>query len=615
MLSLAIASAILQSQKYTVVTHPKLQSEEILDVQIAPLPSILEAFSKQSGIEIRAINPLSDIKLDIFTGKMRVGTVLAKIAETLDAEWEQTSTGFVLTQQPKAQNDERNYLQAEIDYARQNADFEIDVCRRIAQLVPPSNEQRLDPKMLAAWKEAKITGIGSGGDKNFFEDFKPASENAKRELEQATASKRQAQELRQLRVEYEALSRIAGGSPPLTKARLLSNLTGKELDAYRGGLPFACSTEGTGKTKIYAGDIIGGFVAYKDGEPSPCKAFGLTQIIPETYELAYVEYAYGDGGTGISGGSGRTSPVRGIPDLLESHPFIQSLRKWEQNSQIQTSFNQLIDSTKAKAWPSPYYVKGFRFGDHLRWLHQTTGIPIVANANRKMHKWAKLDRQFRTAGDYLTAFQKAGGGFLRKSDDFLLARTGSYWRDRQTELPESWYAKLEAQPRNDYRAYCRAALPLTRIQSMLLASRQGLLTKFDPTPFQGSILALKLIGGLTDSQVNQALKPGGLSIANMSSPQVQQVQTTILQSVLEGTFVKPDFLVEIIDKGFDPRTYIGVSFAIIPNSKTNSLVGATVVDDGNTVVQPQQNYENILMTDFVFFRNGQEIMRFHGYGA
>ncbi len=615
MLSVAIASAILQSQKYTVITHPRLQAEQSFDVQITQLPALLDTLSKSTGIEIRAVKPLYNLKLDIYTGKIKVGTVLAKIAETLNAEWEQTSTGFVLTQQPKTQNDERNYLQAEIDYARQNADFEIAVCKRIAQIVPPTTDQRMDPKMLAAWKEAKITGIGSGGDKNFFEEYKAASQNAKGELDQAIAQKKSPEELRPLRIEAEALSRIAAGSPPLIKSRLLSNLTAKELETYRSGLPFACSTEGSGKSKIYAGDIVGGFIAFKNGEPSPCKAFGLTQIIPETFELAYVEYAYGDGATGISGGAGRTSPVNGIPELLETHPFIQTLRGWEQNAQLQPSFPQLIDSTKAQSTPSPYFVKGFRFGDHLRWLHQATGLPVVAIANRKMHKWAKLERQFRTAGDYLTAFQKAGGGFFRKSGDFVLGRTGSYWRDRQTELPESWYAPLEAQPKLNYRAYCRAALPLTRIQSMLLSSREGFLTKFDPTPFQGSILALKLIGGLSDTQVNQALKPEGLSITDMSSAQVQQVQTTILQSVLEGTYVKPDFLVEIIDKGFDPRTYAGVSFAIKPGSKTNMLVGSTVVDDGQTVVQPQKDYKDIFMTDFVFTRHGQEIMRFHGYGG
>ena len=616
LVSTLVAVALLSNrQASSIVSHPKLQGKLGVEFVLSPVPEALKTLSEKTGIELKVIGPMFDLKLDIYAENEPIGVVLEKIAETLGGEWESNKTGFVLTQSATKQNNERFYLQLEEDYARRNADFEIDVCRRIAQLIPPSDQLRIDPSTLAFWKEQKLNGIAGGGDTNFFEDFIPARDNARREVEGALKQGQSLDQVRHLRIELEALTRIAKGDPPLIKSRLISKMTAKELDSYRSGVPFACSTEGKSRFKISPGDQVGSFVVYKQGEPQPAKAYGLTQIVPDTFELAYVEYTYGEGSSGISGGANKTAPVRGIPVELESHPFIKDLRTWEQNTAVQSLFLEPLKPDNAKPTASPYYVKGFRFGDHLRWLHKASGLPVVVMSDRRIHPWAKVERQFRTAGDYLAAIEKVGGGHFRRSSNFLLARNGQFWRNRKNEIPESWYARLESRQKSDYLAYCRAAVPLTRIQGMLLASRQGFLTRFDPTPYQGSMLALKMVGVLTDTQLAQALRPGGLSINDMSLSQRQQVQSTIIQSVLNGTFVQPEFLVEIIDRALDPKVYEGVSFSIIPNSKSSMMVGATRLEDGETEIQPQTDYKDILMTDFVFWRNGTQLMRFHGYGV
>lgn len=610
MLGSVVAMIVMQS---TIATHPKLQAQTSYDRALVHVPDLLKEISQQTGLDIRAANDLWDLKLDLYTTGQPIGQTLAAVAELVDGTWEPTSLGFVLKQSTKRRELEASYLKAEEDFARKNAEKEISICRRIAQLIPATEEQRIDPAILAQYRDQKVSGITMRGNKNFLEDFKPTRDDARARFESAKAKGLAKDQLEELEIEYLALDRIAKGNPPLVKSRLISQLTNKELEAYKSGLPFACSTTFEGRFRIHPSDDFGGFVSFKNGELVPTKTFGITQITPETYELVYVEYAFGENAAGISGGPERTSPVSGIPEQLESHPFIKLVRQWDQSKEARTLWTQKFGSIEKTAWPSPYFTKAFRFGDHLKWLHKTTKQSVIALSDRMMHPWLKLERPFATTGDYLQGLSAANGASIRKSGEFLLARNGQFWRKRQYELPEAWYARLEGKKNLNYRDYAKAATPLTNAQANLLNSSRGFLATFDSTPFEGALWGLKMFGSLDDAQAQRAVN-GGIGFSELNREQLALARYTIVQAVLNGNFVPESFLLEVIERGNNPATYQGMSFEVELNRQNTIMRGGYSQMDGEEVrMREDMDYKDVKMTDFSFYRNGTRILQMHGY--
>lgn len=169
--------------------------------------------------------------------------------------------------------------------------------------------------------------------------------------------------------------------------------------------------------------------------------------------------------------------------------------------------------------------------DELEMLHRATGLSIVAEAFRRMRECPS----FPTGVPLRRAWRELRMGGLRLEDGTLLLRPYDFLDQREIEPDESALRAFETSPREDAAATIDAA-------ANLYASVPVTVVPFVPDAAARRTLrflwsgnwALRIWGGLSRSERETALTPGGLSLDRVRTKARATVKDALVGAILGG---------------------------------------------------------------------------------
>jgi len=184
---------------------------------------------------------------------------------------------------------------------------------------------------------------------------------------------------------------------------------------------------------------------------------------------------------------------------LAALPFGARVLQWERRKPVSDALVD-VPVNEQEAGPTPVYsTKGVMTVDHLAWIHQTTGVPIIADSFRIPSAKRTLGRIGATAREALETIVKTDSMFLRYEQDAVLLHHGGYWRLQVSEPPEGYIQKFDEMSESgdilfDEYAIAAANWPKPCMARFIQPNR--FLAKFDIAPLQTGYFGLMGAGSL-----------------------------------------------------------------------------------------------------------------------
>jgi hypothetical protein len=561
---------------------PQLQPSKDFDVELGSLPSFLKSLSKEVGVELYNGTTLNDVKIDVFVKQQPLHKTLTHLADALDCEWVVDQGGYRLSRPNEKSSLEQRYIEAEDKLAMQKLDHQIAVLRRIGQIVPPSNESRLEMKS------------GFPDKTNAFKEWVPQYNIADQQFQAAVKRNASEVELEPLRIERDALYKVFTGSADLVMARLLTQMSDGDLKLLKAGEPFSISNQQQSKFRFSLGDDPM-FMRFDgpDGKPMEPRILTLVRVDPFSFELTSRTFSYAENSTGISGGGGRDLPFLTVPTELNEHPFMKAMNTWDQSNQFADSLKNPIGDSNLVEGPQKWWVRGYRLGDHLRWFHRATGTPVVAMSDRVMTKIYSLKVSQKTQGEHLAKLIKQVNGYAKVEDGYLKVRNGGFWRHRRLEVPESVYAPIEAASKTralTLEDYANFSKSISVQQAIRILSDLGIVKAFSGRPLTG-IVALKLYGSLSDSQRGVANQPNGLSYSNLSQEQRKLFMNALITGLFYSGGPSEVFLKSLVMNGLNDNELSKMSLRMTKTGQGSRMYGQNGGIGSTPVLVPTEHFD------------------------
>ncbi len=590
MVSILLAMAFHQG---SIRVDPRFAQPMTFDASLVPLPQLIGNISVMTGVTLKVDPLLENLKADVFLEDQSVGTTLANLADVFDLEWQASGDGYKLLPSGKAMADRTSYIDAEDQLVADVVQKQIAVYQLINNLVPTSKKpwRAKDPR---------------------FDSFIPAKNQAHRDLDSAKENGTSKEKLWDLEVTADALDKLCEGLPNLQLARIFSQMTTNDIARYRTGVPFIASNM-VGSRFIYSrGDIRPNEDIIGDIEP---KSVVFTRIDPGSKRIGFKEMTYVNNISAVGADPASHYPFEDIAPRLAKKPFAVSLTNWDQTSSLTKSMAAALvkDDSAVEGWPSTWYSKRFRLGDHLRWFHQVSGVPVIAAADRTIHPFLVLNRTAKSQGDYLNKLLGACNGFAHQSDGVLLVRDGVFWRKSAEEIPEELFAPLETQRKGKLGLadFVKFDNKISRQQAMLVQDNKGFVVNFRRDSFGEVYPILQLLGTLTPDQLEVANSKRGLTYTELAANQKDMFQFSLIEGVTGRAFISEPLLDGLASLGFD-QLKLNDMLLHIGRSRLSAIYSAvTAVEDGKQLeLIPRKNQPNRPTIDFEFGFDKRRMIKF-----
>lgn len=576
-MTLALALA-LQS---TLLTDSRLAAIQDFDDSLRQITDFCAEAEKASGVPLKVDSQVADLKVDVFVEKRPLNETLDKVAKALNCEWVKRDDGYRLEMSVPMANRERNFNTAEDEEDRKAITTYLEICKYVAQRTPGSQKMN-----------RVGTGLLSTDDRNkILDPFRIAWEDA-----QKTGDARAIADTYQ---KYLAISGAAGDPQSTGLGRMLLQLDKPGLDRFWKGEPIIASTFPNSPYKLFPSDaydnIYSSYVDRYGNQVEPPKSLcyilqydpikGEVQCSLNTFLETPKEYGGGGGSSHSGGPFGFSSTSNDVPEVLKKMPFYVDLQPWMDKDAVAAKFPQKIDNN-TKDWPSIWSSGRRRLGDHLRWLHLATGIPVVAQADRScVWNWVKLKRGYATATDYLKALIDDSGTYCKEDSGFLLARNYRFWSHRRNEAPESVWSRVEPQEVKTHMTFDQAVTAVKFLKKNQLQSRDlGYpLAKFDASSLQGAYEGLRFLGSLTNAQLNAA-QTSGLRTSQLDQTAAEAMRQTILSMVVGSGSCTLEMAKYLVSSGLSSQTLNQMTFKLTMTSFDHNLSWTQEIKDGDEVL-------------------------------
>jgi hypothetical protein len=518
---LAVILALNQTQVATLKEDTQLAKPVTLRLKLAPLPEVIQAAAKETGVKLRVAGVVSDLKATVLVKEELAGNVLDALASTLRCEWQKDKDGYTLTMSGKEQNLLKSYLQAE-DEA--NSAGTKKLLRQMMGIVAGKSWEEVSEERDKL--QGKVTDIGTGRKPGWQDDLKKANE-----------------EFAPYRYFYNAESYYAA-----TVARSWSEADWRRLG--EGQTLYASTTARPGIPKLPdTAAVMHGRV----GEVGSIGRMFLRLNPSGALDWRMDRYA---GGNWSSNQSSISGPLDGS---LAEHPFRQELKSWSTSTEElekNQALQRIVKAEGADQRPSEYFHKLYSDADHQEWLFDRTGIAVVADAFRIPHYWSRLDRVQGRALDWLKAYQKATPASVRLEGNIVCLRRLGFWGYREAEIPEDVLRPIEAQSRQkagvlSLTDYASLVSKLTSRQADWLASSSWTLLRFNDFPLKDALPFFRLYASLTGQQRSTLLTRRVLNVGDLGPNQ----QQAYLQAIGESAFASGKYMggfLEVFDRPWDP---------------------------------------------------------------
>lgn len=564
-----------------LINDDRLAKNADFDASLQQITDFCSEASQRSGVELSVSRELRDLKVDVFVDKRPLRETLDKVAKVLNCSWTPTDKGYALTMEIPLQNRERNFNKAEYDLSLKDLELQLWANEYVAGKMPGSTQLR-------KWRQSSTFPFQRKIVEPFEQDYSVASQSAdqtktKTALDKLTAIKK-------------AFSSFLTG-------RTLSQFDSSARKQFWNGEPFISSTFPESQYKLFLSDLI------QVGDPLPLsngnstdgeyQACFLMKFDPiegrlKVNRLTFSKLPDELGGSPVtsqsSEGTNAFATNNSVADELKKMPFYQDLASWSDSSKTPPQFADRQFS-KADEWPSPWIGSKRRLGEHLKWLHLSTGIPIVAQADRSgLSNLANLDRRFDTVPKYLTDLMTRFGTYCKKDGDFLIARTFRFWSHRLHETPEAIWQQIEPKDlkfKPSLEDYAQMSL-LVRRDQVLNRDKEYPLSKIDLAPLKYAYHALRAYGSLSPAQQAAARQKGGIPVSNLNSSQKQEIITSFLNLIVDAGTCSYDLARTLAKKNLSSESLQNLRFRIEASAPSQRKDFGEEINDRGQVVQQRQ---------------------------
>ena len=237
----------------------------------------------------------------------------------------------------------------------------------------------------------------------------------------------------------------------------------------------------------------------------------------------------------VQGGGADLQNDQKLDTAIQRQKLIKRLENWGsiEDSQV---LKQTLSRGASNPVPGPYRV--YTLAQNLQWLHERSGVPIVADSFRRYASSDKVT-DAHTVGEWLTTFNQWRNGFsdswnpayVKAKSGWLMMRHGKYWRLQQREIVEEPIRNLEAhsdQGQNpsidDYGSLADEVNPAQE------GSISSVIAMISLEAMEGNVKMLQAWHSLSSSQ-REAAKTVGLSLFHLDSTQTAKVRTALEEAL------------------------------------------------------------------------------------
>lgn len=436
----------------------RLAKAVTVQVKLATLPEAMAALGKASGVTMDVPVSLKDLKVTILVKERPAYLVMAKVASTLDLEWEADGATYRIKANSDVANAMRKYLDQEDRLRRQDTEASIKKMAAVAAV----------PFVQAKEKDARLTPerylLGQA-----FRNLNANGWNAF----WAGRTVRNSAPLRE-----EAVTAPVQTNPPPPEQGP------SDQEQQRGG----------GRRR--------------GGGDQPRRNVRIVRVsaqydpIQNRLEVSFEQ-------TRESGGLGIWTAPQGELATSEYGKRILAWPTRDDKAEILTKA-----FTPVAAVSDGWQGKRLSAADALAALHQASGVPIVADAFRL----TMAEPRATTPAAWLTAFGQGNAAFVRTEDGFAMVRHGGYWRLRELDVPERIARPLEAAKTPALEDYAKFAAALTDAQALIYRRPGMALLRVSPEPLRKGTPALRFYASLGNLQA-KARQNQAIPFASMGAQQ------------------------------------------------------------------------------------------------
>ena len=586
----------------SLLNDVRLKSLTDFDVSLRQITDFCSEVSASSGVLLSVDKKVQDLKVDVFVEKKPLGETLDKVAKVLNCEWVPVAKGYRLEMSIPNMNRERNFNLAEDAEARHIAETKLWACEYCAKLIPASNKQLnfREEMMLATERNAIIAP--------FEQAYLAAMKGTNVE------------EISEAVLKYDAISEAVGSLDHVNIGHVMLQMDKSAKDRFWKGEPImAGSIPGNGY-KLWPSDSLApSKTLYVSGQlvtKAEYTNFDFLLFDPSTNSLntqliSYTasENEFGPWETSMShGGPFSSSSTRNkISEKLKKLPFYLDLKSWMDAKETPEKFTQTIDQD-TEGWNSPWFSGRRRLGEHLRWLHKATGIPIVAQADRScLWNWIQLKRPYKTTKEYLKDLMGKFDTYCLEDHEYLVARNYRFWSHRRHEAPESIWKKLAPTPKGsamDLNRYAAYALEL-REDQMQTADLGYPLCEVDLSRASYCYQMLRFYGFLTDAQRQLACQEAGLRAEDLTSSQQSEMMVLLKKAIFKYAACSAGMAKYLFTAGMESGAMQQMRLRMTESGFHPSDNYLEELRDGGVVVRPSSKVRTTTSQIMFSFRLGK----------
>lgn len=503
----------------------RLKAPISIQARLKPLGDLCRELSRSSGVSIRPLQTLAEIKLALRIVDRPAGWVLDQAADVLDLEWRKAGDGYELFQPP-------------------------DAAKAISETIRAERARRWDRQRQWLGGLAKLSERSRA-------DLKAEADDVNRQIDEIETSALPGIGVTRL-FELQRKSQELQGVLDLASYALGRFMQGHQLQVESMVRGSAVEAAATGS--------IPGFraLSWPSEERASAQFFFFGANLRS--RLRYAAFESGQDGVNLS--------VREEPQENEAEPPSPAMRfiHWgHSHAQIAAGLaGRKLAEPKLKSWPEHPI-----FADILLEAAEQSGLDLVADAFHEPVKNA-LPSGGSPAQIWQSISRTSFGPFVRVADGAVMVRHSRFWNLRESEIPEPVLGALNAADAKDrgtlYRAAAEFASALTAEQERRLGDLRyegwGRNVEFA----RYALPAFKFWAVLSPAERESALARQPLPMSSLSPAAAAAYRRAVLEYVLLGGGGSPETAARLLTASLAGQTE-GLSF--LTESSTGPYVSVT----------------------------------------
>jgi len=200
------------------------------------------------------------------------------------------------------------------------------------------------------------------------------------------------------------------------------------------------------------------------------------------------------------------SPLVRLPELpsaLRSTSYAVHVLKWPK-PELPEEYAKMKGKEEAEETdPVSYSTPGYTISDHLTWLHDHTGVNVIAQAFRVESEMKNLPRAGDSVKKVLNDLRKLDHCYLRCDPNCIELRPASFWLLRDLEPPEAAVRRLEKADlggKGTLDDYGDFACQLTELQKERFMGKDRFMAAFDLEPLRRGVWPLGAYGSFSSAE-------------------------------------------------------------------------------------------------------------------